>query len=171
MAETTRAVFRIVIRGTMQQVWREITKTDEPIESFFNNRMHTTGLRPGGKIAMRSPNGKWTGVVGEILEFDPPSRFAHTFKFTHLDDPPCKVIYDLKEVPEGVEFTLTVDDMPAGTKTAKQMQSGGKMIVSVLKHMVENGRPSFGTRLIFLLIKVMSPLSPKKCRSEHWPLT
>jgi uncharacterized protein YndB with AHSA1/START domain len=152
-------------------VWREITKSDEPQQCFFNNRMHTNGLRPGGKIAMRSPNGKWTGVVGEILEFDPPRRFAHTFKFTHLDDPPCKVIYELKEAPEGVEFTLTVDDMPAGTKTAKQMLSGGKMIVNVLKHMVEHGRPSFGTRLIFGLIKVMSPLSPKKCRSENWPLT
>jgi uncharacterized protein YndB with AHSA1/START domain len=170
MAKTDQAVFKVFIRGALAAVWREITKTDEPQQCFFNNRMHTDGLRPGGKIRMRTPDGKYTGVVGDILEFDPPRRFAHTFRFTQFDDPPCKVTYELKPVEGGVEFTLTIDELPVGTKTAKQMTQGGMMIVNVLKSMVENGRPSLGTRMLFVLFKLLAPLSPKRCRSENWPL-
>ena len=131
MSDDRKAVFKIVIKGAIHDVWREITRTDSPIPAFFNSRMHLTGgmLGAGSKIAMRTPNGKYTGVVGEILEVRPPTRFAHTFKFTGLDDPTCKVVYDLKDVGGSTEFTLTVEDLPVGTKTAKQMMQGGTMIV------------------------------------------
>jgi hypothetical protein len=119
---------------------------------------------------MRTASGKYTGAVGEILEFNPPNRYAHTFRFTQFDDPPCKVIYDLRKVQDGVEFTMTLEDLPAGTKTAKQMKQGGTMIVNTLKRMVETGRPSFGIRLLYRLFKVLEPTTPKKCLTEKWPL-
>jgi uncharacterized protein YndB with AHSA1/START domain len=170
MANTERAVFKVVIRGSIDAVWREITKTHEPQGCMFNNQLHTTGLKPGAPIRMRTRSGKYTGVVGDVLEFDPPNRYSHTFRFTNYDDPICRVIYDLKEVPGGVEFTLTVEDMPSGTKTAQQMKQGGTMIVNTLKAIVETGRPSFGIRLLYGLFKVLEPFSPKRCRSENWPL-
>lgn len=166
----TRAIFRVHINGTIDAVWREITRTDAPIPAFFNSRMHVGTLAPGSKLAMRTPDGKYTGVVGKILEFNPPHRFAHTFKFTNMDDPECKVIYDLEESDGGVIFTLTIEDLPAGTKTAKQMAQGGVMIAGTLKSVIETGRPSFGTRVLFTLFKVMAPMTPKKCRSENWPV-
>jgi hypothetical protein len=119
---------------------------------------------------MRTPDGKYTGVVGEILELDRPHRFAHTFRFTNYDDPPCSVLYELEEVEGGVQFTLTIRDLPEGTKTAKQMLQGGKMIVNTLKSVIETGRPAFGTRMIFTLFKLLAPLTPKKCLSENWPV-
>ena len=82
MSVGEKAVFKVHIKGTIDEVWHEITKTDELQVAMFNTRMHTNGLEPGGKIHMRSGNGKYTGVVGEVLEFDPPNRFVHTFKFT-----------------------------------------------------------------------------------------
>ncbi len=169
MAKTDKAVFSVHIKGTIDAVWREITKTDEVQGCMFNMCLDTAGLKPGAKIFMRTPDGKYTGVVGEVLEFDPPHRYAHTFKFTQYDDPPCKVIYDLREKDGGVDFTLTIDDMPVGTKTAKDMTGGGKMIVNTLKSIVETGRPAFGIRMLYLMFKVMGPLmTPKRCRSEHW---
>ena len=162
------SMFRVLIRGTIDDVWQEITRTDEPIACFFNSRMDVGRLVSGSKIAMRSPDGKYTGVVGEILEFEPPRRFAHTFKFTAYDDPPCTVIYDLEPVDGGVQFTLTIEDIPEGTKTAKQMLQGGTLIVNTLKSVIETGKPSFGTRMLFTLFKVMAPLTPAKCKSENW---
>src|SRR5262245_8362308 len=174
MAETqapaTSAVYKVTIRGTIQQVWREITRTDSVQQAMFNMRLHTTGLRPGAPIRVRTKSGKYTPIVGEVLEFDPPHRYAHTFRFTQYDDPPCKVIYDLKEVEDGVEFTLTIDDMPAGTKTAKQMKQGGSMIVNTLRRIVETGRPSFAVRVLYRIFRMLEFLSPKKTRSENWPL-
>ena len=166
----TTAMFRVHIQGPIQAVWDEITRTDEPIAAFFNSRMDLVALKPGHKIAMRTPDGRYTGVVGEILEVDPPHRFAHTFRFTNFDDPPCKVIFDLEEKDGGTQFTLTIEELPLGTKTAKQMVQGGKLIVNTMKSVIETGKPSFGTRLLFVLFRVLQPLSPKRSRSEHWPV-
>jgi uncharacterized protein YndB with AHSA1/START domain len=137
---------------------------------MFNMCLHTTGLRPGAPIRVRTKSGKYTPIVGEVLEFDPPRRYAHTFRFTQYDDPPCKVIYELREVPEGVEFTLRVEDVPAGTRTAKQMMQGNTLIVNTLKAVVETGRPSFGVRLLYRLFRLLEPLSPKRTKTENWPL-
>jgi len=132
-------------------------------------RMCVPEFKPGAPLRMRTANEKYTGVVGEIFEYDPPHRFAHTFKFTQFDDPPCRVFYDLKEVEDGVEFTLTIEDLPADTKTAKQMKQGGNMIINTLKRVVETGKPALGTRMLFVLFKLLEPLSPKRTRSENWP--
>ena len=44
MAETTRFVSKVFIKGTLEAVWREIIKTDELQKAFFNMRLHTKGL-------------------------------------------------------------------------------------------------------------------------------
>jgi uncharacterized protein YndB with AHSA1/START domain len=171
MDQPGKLVSRVLIKGRIGDVWREITKTDEPQQAIFNSRMHHLGLAPGSPIRMRTPDDKYTGVVGEILEVDPPRRLSHTMKFTAYDDPWCKVTYELRETPDGVEFTLTSEGVPPGTKTAKDMARGGPFIVNTLKAIVENGRPPLGTRLLYGVFKVLGPvMTPKKCRSENWPL-
>ena len=170
MSQKDTAVFRVHIKGSIEKVWNEITKTDEPQKAMFNSVMHTTRLEPGAPIRMRTVNGKHTSVVGEVIEIDPPHRFVHTMRFTNYDDPPCKITYELKEVAGGVEFTLTVDDIPLGTKSAKQLLSGGKFIVNTLKGVVENGKPGLGVRILYQLFKLLAPFSPAQTRSERWPL-
>jgi uncharacterized protein YndB with AHSA1/START domain len=170
MAKDEKAVFRIFIRGSIQAVWREITKQDEIQQCMFNMRLDTDGLEPGGQIRMRSPSGRYTGVVGEVLECVPPYRYVHTFRFTQYDDPPCTVIHELKEVEGGVEYTLRHENVPAGTRTEKQMNQGGALICNTLKAVVEHGRPSFGVRMLYRMFRVLGPLTPSRCRSEHWPL-
>ncbi|KAA3605463.1 MAG: hypothetical protein DWQ01_19265 [Planctomycetota bacterium] len=170
MSSQDKAIFEVLIRGKIEAVWREITKTGEAQGAIFNMVMHTDGLKPGGQIRMRTQSGKYTGVVGEILEFDPPRRFAHTFRFTQYQDPPCKVIYELQEEGQQVRFRLIVEDMPLGTKTAKQMAQGGTMIVNTLKAIVENGKPPLKIRILYGFFKAMEPFSPASTKSEHWPL-
>jgi len=160
-----------VIKGKIEDVWREITKTDEPQLAMFGAQMHRLTLDAGSPIRMRTPDGKYTSVVGEVLEADPPFRFSHTMKFTAYDDPYCRVTYDLREVEGGVEFTLTSEEVPANTKTSKAMGRGGDFIVRTLKSIVEQGRPALGTRLLYSLMGALGPLmSPAKSKTTHWPL-
>lgn len=168
--KTEKAVFEVMIRGSIEDVWHEITKTGEQQKCMFNMVMHTDRLEPGGQIRMRTKNGKYTGVVGEILEFDPPRRYAHTMRFTQMDDAPCTVTYDLSQEGDQVRFRLTCLDMPAGAKSTKQMKQGGTMIVNTLKAVVETGRPGIGTRLLYVLFKLLEPFSPKSTKTENWPL-
>ena len=174
VATTATRVFQVVINAPVETVWKEITRTDAPIACFFNSQMHVgrAGLAPGSRLAMRTPNGKLTGVVGKILEVEPNRRLSHTFKFTRLDDPECTVTYDLKPLRggEATEFTLTVDNMPLGTKTAKQMEMGGKVITKTLKAVVETGRPTLDIRFFYAVFGVLALLLPAKCRSENWPV-
>ena len=77
---------------------------------------------------------------------------------------------DLVEVEGGVEFTLTAEGVPVGTKTAKQMAGGADFIVKTLKAIVETGRPPLGTRILFNVFKLAAPFSPKSTLSDNWPL-
>ena len=170
MAEKGKAVYRIVINGSQEAIFRELTATDRLLPAIFNSRMHTTGLKPGGRMQMRTMTGKHVMVDGEVLEHDPPHRFAHTHRFTGYDDPICKVTYDLKPVTGGIEVTLTVDDLPLETKTAKEMQKGGMFILNNLKSIVETGGLPLGTRLMYGMFKYLEFVLPAKAKVEHWPL-
>ncbi|NNF26746.1 MAG: hypothetical protein HKN73_05985 [Gemmatimonadetes bacterium] len=170
-APTVTLVSRIVIDAPIDDVWREITKTDEPQLAMFGAQMHRITLDAGSPIRMRTPDGAYTSVVGEILEVDPPVRFSHTMKFTGYDDPYCRVTYDLREIEGGVEFTLTSEGVPAGTKTHKAMARGGDFIAKTLKQILERGRPALATRAIYRMMALATPfITPKRSRSELWPM-
>ena len=170
MAEKGKAIYRIVINGSQEAIFRELTSTDRPLGAIFNSRMHTTGLRPGGRMQMRTVSGDHTIVDGDVLEYNPPHRFAHTPRFTSHEDPVCKVTYELKPVTGGIEVTLTVDDLPLGTKTAKEMAKGGTFILDNLKAIVETGRPPLGTRLMYWMFRHLEFVLPAKAKTENWPL-
>ncbi len=163
-------IYKVIIEAPIDMVWSQLVKTDEVLPFFFGAVCRTTGeLGVGAPFAMQSRNGKYTSVIGNVTEFNPPYRYSHSFKFTNFDDPPCTVTYELKEVPEGTEFTLITTNVPPGTKTEQQMKQGGNFIVNVLKSVVETGRPSFGYRLMLGIIALAAPFTPKQCRTKNWP--
>jgi len=172
VAEANKAIFRITIAGTMEAVFRELTKTGEPQGAVFNSMMtlDAPGLVRGRKMQMRTVSGKHAIVIGEVVEHDAPQRFAHTHRFTQHDDPFCTVVYDLKKVADGVEVTLTVENIAAGTKTENEMRKGGDFILRNLKSIVETGRPPFGTRLMYAMFGALEFVLPAKTKSENWPL-
>jgi len=167
-----KSIYRVVIRAPIDIVWAEVVRVDQPLPFFFGAKCETPGLAPGAPIRMRTKSGKYTSVVGDVIAFEPPHLYSHTFRFTTNEDPPCKVTYELKEVAEGVEFTLT-SEFPASaevTETEKSMARGSKFIGDNLKAVVETGKPTFGGGMILALIRLLEPLTPKQCRSENWPL-
>jgi hypothetical protein len=165
-----RLVSKIVIQGSQEAIWRELTKQGEPQAAVFNAWLHAQSLAPGQPLQMRTGSGRKVIVAGEVLEFDPPHRFAHTFRFTQYDDPPCTVIYELKPVAGGIEVSLVVENLPVGTPTAKSMTSGSTTILETLKAVIEQGRPRFGTRLLYALFDRLEFVLPKRCDAQHWPL-
>ncbi len=169
--EPTKSIYKILIHAPIDKVWSELVRTNSPRPFFFGSVCKTPGaeLNVGAPFRMESPNGKYASVVGEVLEFQPPHRYAHTFKFTNLEDPPCRVTYELKEVAGGTEFTLISEGFVPGSKTQKSMESGGKFIAENFKAYMETGRATFGGRMILGMISLMTPFSPAKCKIENWP--
>ena len=118
---------------------------------------------------MISKDGKYAAVVGEVLEFEPPHRYAHTFKFTSLDDPMCIIRYVLKEVDDGTEFTLISEGVAPGTKSEKYMASGGTFITQNFKAYVETGKATLGGRFALFMMGLTAFMTPKQCRADNWP--
>lgn len=166
----TSAVFRIVIQAPVERVWRELTKTDEAQGAIFNAWMHLKGRpAPGTPMQMRTGTGRHTMVVGEVLVWDPPHRYAHTHRFTQHEDPVCEVHYELKPGPQGVEVTMRLVDLPAGTATAKDMGRGAPQILALLKSIAETGRLPLGTRVMYAMFSVLEFVLPARTKSERWP--
>lgn len=166
-----RQVYEVVIKAPIETVWNLLVKTDEALPFFFGAVCDTKdGLKPGASMRMITPDRKFASVVGEVLEFSPPYRYAHTLKFTQWDDAPCTVIYELEEVPGGTLFQLTTENVPPGTKTAKSMTDGGGFITQNLKALAETGRPAMSGRIIGWIGPLMALFTPNICRIENWPL-
>lgn len=165
-----KSIFRVIIKAPIDKVWSILTQTDIVLPFFFNAVCKTTGLRKGAPIRMQNKDGRYTSVIGDVVIFEPPYRYSHTFKFTELDDPWCTVHYVLKEVEGGTEFTLINENVPAGTKTEKYMTQGGDFITTNIKAIAETGRPTAGGRFALLMIGLFGVFTPARCKSENWPL-
>lgn len=165
-----RAIYRVTIEAPIRVVWDTLVKTDTVLPFFFGAVCDADGgLAKGKPMRMISADRKFAIVAGEVLDFSPPHRYAHTMKFTQYPDAPCTVIYELKEVEGGTEFTLITEGVPAGTKTEKSMVPGGVFITENLKALIETGKPKFAAQMIIAMGPLLNFTVPKVCRIENWP--
>jgi len=140
---------RTFINAPIETVWSTLVATDKSLPFFFGSVCQTkNGLVKGEKMRMVHPNGKVAMVVGEVLEFDPPHCYSHTFQMTNIDEPGCKVTYRLSKKDDGTEFELTIE----------------------IKSIVETGSPAFSGKMVGLLSPVFGVFAKKSQRIEHWPI-
>ena len=171
MTDTPNSISRTLINAPIETVWSTLVATDKPLPFFFGAICDTKdGLKPGEKMRMVHTNGKIAMVVGEVLAFEPPHRYSHTFKMTNIDEPPCVVTYELVEKDGGTEFSLIITDGVEGSKLLKEMIGGQKFISHSLKAVVETGKPAFSGRMDGILGPIFGMLSKKQQRNENWPL-
>ena len=79
-------------------------------------------------------------VTGEVLEFSPHRRLAHTFSFPSTGDEPTKVTYDIEPIGEMVKLTMTHEGFAGETKTYQGIKSGWTPIFDGLKSLLETGK-------------------------------
>ena len=171
MTPAPKSIHRTFINAPIETVWATLVATDTPLPFFFGAICETKeGLKPGEKMRMVHPNGKIAMVVGEVITFEPPHRYAHTFQMTNIDEPPCTVTYELEEKDGGTEFSLIITDAIDGSKLHKEMLSGQSYIANNLKAVAETGKPAFSGRMVTMLGPVIGLLAKKKQRIENWPL-
>jgi len=159
------------IDAPIATVWSTLVATDKALPFFFGSICQTKdGLKVGAKYRMVHTNNKLAMVVGEVLSFDPPHLYSHTFQMTNIDEPPCKVAYELVEKEGGTEFSLTIENAIEGGKLIKEMVSGQGFIGDNLKAVCETGKPAFSGRMVGLLGPLFGLIAGKAQRIENWPL-
>ena len=145
---------------------------------MFHTVLHSTGLKPGASYQMRTPDGRYVNTIGEILEYEPPTLLKQTVRFARYDDPPVTATYEIEDAPQGgVVLTLTLEDLPVGTKSGDGWtgSGGGAWIIKTIKRIVEDGHAPPSTRAMYKFFDVFSPVlaplaTPKRTRVENWPM-
>ncbi len=166
-----KIINRTFINAPIETVWAILVATDRPLPFFFGNSCQTKdGLKKGANMRMLHPNGKVVMVFGEVLAFEPPHLYSHTFKMTNLDDPACTVTYELREKDAGTEFDLIIDNAIVGSKLLKEMKSAQGFISSNLKSMAETGKPAFTGKMVKVLSPIFGMLAKKRQNVAHWEL-
>ena len=166
-----KSINRTFINAPVETVWSTLVATDKPLPFFFGSICDTKdGLKQGAKVRMLNPNRKIAMIVGEVLAFEPPYRYSHTFKMTNLQDDPCTVTYELREKDGGTEFDLIIENAIVGSKLHKEMLGAQGFISSNLKAMAETGKPAFTGKIVGLMSPVMGLLAKAEQKVENWPL-
>ncbi|MEL6301523.1 MAG: SRPBCC domain-containing protein [Pseudomonadota bacterium] len=172
MSETKHAeksIYKVLIHAPIETVWSELVSTTSPRPFFWNSSWDTEALAEGNTYRMLSADQRTVGVVGRIVEIDPPHRLVTTFKLTNLDDPPSRVTYELDEVEGGTEMRLITEGVIAGSGSEKSMADGSKFIVENFKAFVETGKVRFGARIMLGMMSLMGAFAPKAMRADRWP--
>ncbi len=165
-----KQVYKVLIKAPIDKVWSELVDTSRPRPFFWNGSWDTPSFAAGSPYRVSSNHGKAVAVIGRIVEMDPPHRLVTSFRLTALPDPPSRVTYTLAEKDGGTEFCLITEQVLAGSKSEKSMDSGSRFIVDNFKSWVETGQVTFGARVTLAMYSLMAPLMPKSMRAENWPL-
>jgi len=164
-------VNRTFIAAPIETVWSILVATDKPLPFFFGAICDTkAGLHPGAKMRMVHPNRKIVMVVGEVLAFEPPRLYAHTFRMTHIDEPPATVTYRLTETAGGTDFELTIENARPGGRLEREMIGAQKFIGTNLKALAETGKPALTGRIVTLLSPLIAISAKTGQRIANWPL-
>jgi uncharacterized protein YndB with AHSA1/START domain len=159
-------VFSIDIEAPVQAAWDELTKVGAVQYPMFNAVLETD-WKPGSQMLYYKPDRTMVFVVGQVVEVDEPNRFVHTYRFTDLDDDATLVTWDFQPIETGVRVTVTHSRFTDQTDTAKRVEGGWKLILGILKSILETGKKPLKARAIYGIMGALSFLQPKKIHTEN----
>ena len=101
-------VYVTYIASTPEEVWRALTDPAFTRQYFFGFAVEVEPT-VGGAYRLKAPDGK-VHVRGEVVDWQPPRRFASTWRVEGLpgygDLPDCLVTYDIEVSGEAVKLTM-----------------------------------------------------------------
>ncbi len=159
----TTQVFALEIQAPIEKVWEEVTAMNLP-RRFYMDTVLVGRAEPGARLAYRSADGRFTFLVGRVLEVVPNTRFVHTFRFPRVDEGDTRVTYLLEATAGGTRLTVRHEGLENAPKTGGMIVRGWPMILGNLKSLIETGRLPLSTRFKYLLMKALFPILPGKAR-------
>ncbi len=167
MPQVPNAVFSIDINAPIQRVWDEINRPGA-CPAMFGTYRHGE-MSPGLPHRYSNANGKYSFVLGEVIESAPPKRLIHTFRFTNYpEDEASLVTWDLSEIgPSSTRVQVTHTRFAGETKTYKSVSKGWPSILKGYKSMLETGSLPMGARVQFAMMNAMCFMLPKRMRTAN----
>ena len=153
----TTQVYRVYIKASPEAIWDAITRPEWTQRYGYGGTVEYD-LRPGGTYraltseAMREDGAPDVGVVGEVVEADPPRKLVQTWRMVmdaELEaEGSTRLTYELEEGPGGVTRLTLVHELEDAPKHAailagelEDVGAGGgwSWVLSDLKTLLETG--------------------------------
>ena len=153
----TTQVYRVYIKASPEAIWDAITRPEWTQRYGYGGTVEYD-LRPGGAYraltseAMREHGAPDVGVVGKVVEADPPRKLVQTWRMVmdaELEaEGSTRLTYELEEAPGGVTRLTLVHELEGAPKHAailagelEDVGAGGgwSWVLSDLKTLLETG--------------------------------
>ncbi len=160
-------VTSIHIDVPIERVWEAITKTGALQPALYNTVLDCE-LTPGSRLRYYSPDRKRVFIVGEVVEVDPPRKFAHTYRFTTWKTGgPTLVTWELEDEGEGCRVTVTHSGWTDEHKAPEKSAAGWKEILGLLKHQLETGDIPAKTKRMYRVMGWFMFMMPKTTKTSY----
>ena len=133
-------IYVTIIAATPDRVWQALT-SPEFTEQYWHQTRICSDFAQGSPLEFLQ-DGE-VCVRGEVLTADRPHKLAYTWRFSRnpetRDEPPSRVTFLLKALPNGTELTVMHDRFEPGSKTLEMVTEGWPYVIAGLKTLLETG--------------------------------
>ena len=141
MAATGKFVYVTYIAATRDRVWNALIRPE--FTSKYWEHDNISDWKVGSAWEHRASAGaRERKLLGEVLEFDAPSRLVMTWGAP--EDAPAarsRVTFELAEIEGMVRLTVTHDQLVPGSDMQRGIENGWPRVLSSLKSFLETGKP------------------------------
>ncbi len=137
-----RHVSTTFIRATPELIWRALMESDFTIRYWYGSSIESNwaASEPWQLLVSGA-----RGITGEVLEVDPPRRFAMPYQSVWAgaaDDVPSRLSFEIEGAGPGLcRLTVVHETEPGqGCRIAK-VPAGWPYIIAGLKTLLETGEP------------------------------
>ncbi len=134
---TDDRIYEVEVAASPGAAWSALTDPETVRRYYFDTAPRTT-WEIGAPIEFLDADGE-PQIVGEVLEFDPPRRLAHTFIATWYGahDDQGSLHWEVAPTDTGCRITLIHRGAQAGTREGAETADGSRHLIESLKELLE----------------------------------
>lgn len=134
---TDDRIYAIDVSVTPEKAWAALVDPDT-VRRYYYGTAPVTTWAVGSPIEFRDDDGD-AQIVGEVLEFEPPRRLAHTFIATWYGgrDDQGSLHWEIEPTSEGCRITLIHRGAKAETREGSETADGSREIIEALRAVLE----------------------------------
>ena len=139
----SKFVYVVYIRTTPEKLFDALRKA-EFTRTYWNETWQESDWVKGAPWKLMIPDGR-VGNSGEVLEFDPPRRFAVSWRTDFWpemkEEGYSRVTFELEPTGDTVKLTVTHEADREPSKVIGAVSQGWPGVLSSLKSFLETGEP------------------------------
>jgi uncharacterized protein YndB with AHSA1/START domain len=134
---TDDRIYEVEVSASAADAWHALTDPDTVRRYYYGTAPRTT-WEVGSPIDFVDDEGI-PQITGEVLEFEPPLRLAHTFIATWYgeDDDQGSLHWEVTPAGTGCRITLIHRGARAETREGSETADGSRHIIDALKQLLD----------------------------------